>query len=310
MKKTFILFGLMLLLAACNPTVSQEAVEKILHEQLGVPTSIEISAPELEGDFYKVTLKSEGQEQALYLTKDLKRVITQMIDLDEMKKEQEAAQKAQQIAAEQAAAELTKSNKPQVELFVMSHCPYGTQIEKGILPVLDLLGDKIDFELKFCDYAMHGEVELTEQLVQYCVQKNQPEKLQAYLGCFLRAGEGAQCVTEVALDAAQLATCIDTTDQEYQVMANFADQSTWKGSYPTFNVYAEDNAKYGIQGSPSLVINGKNVNASRSSQSLLDLICAGFENAPEECSTELETAVPAPGFGFDGTGAATDASCG
>ena len=36
-----------------------------------------------------------------------------------------------------------KKEKPEVELFVMSHCPFGTQIEKGMLPVARLLGDKI-----------------------------------------------------------------------------------------------------------------------------------------------------------------------
>ena len=36
---------------------------------------------------------------------------------------------------------------PEVELFIMSHCPYGTQTMKGIVPVVELLGDKIDFEL-------------------------------------------------------------------------------------------------------------------------------------------------------------------
>ncbi|MBU3941884.1 MAG: hypothetical protein KKF74_03150, partial [Nanoarchaeota archaeon] len=49
---------------------------------------------------------------------------------------------------------MPKKDKPEVELFVMSHCPYGTQIEKGMLPVARLLGDKIDFNIRFCSYAM------------------------------------------------------------------------------------------------------------------------------------------------------------
>ena len=57
-------------------------------------------------------------------------------------------------------SEITKSDKPKVELFVMSYCPYGTQIEKGIIPAVQALGDKIDFNLKFVNYSMHGKKEL------------------------------------------------------------------------------------------------------------------------------------------------------
>jgi len=35
-----------------------------------------------------------------------------------------------------AAQELPKTAKPKVELFVMSHCPYGTQAEKAMIPVV------------------------------------------------------------------------------------------------------------------------------------------------------------------------------
>ncbi|HTY44247.1 MAG TPA: hypothetical protein VMC80_03315, partial [Patescibacteria group bacterium] len=42
-----------------------------------------------------------------------------------------------------------KTDKPTVELFVMSYCPYGTQMEKAIIPVLNLLKDKVNFTLRF-----------------------------------------------------------------------------------------------------------------------------------------------------------------
>ena len=88
-----------------------------------------------------------------------------------------------------SAAEVKKNDKPTVELFVMSHCPYGTQIEKGIIPAIEALGDKVDFNLKFCSYAMHGEQELREELNQYCIQKEQKDKLLPYLKCFLKEGK-------------------------------------------------------------------------------------------------------------------------
>ena len=71
---------------------------------------------------------------------------------------------------------MEKKEVPVVEAFVMSHCPYGTQFEKGFVKVWDVLGKKADFEVKFCDYAMHGKKEIDEQLLQYCIQEDSKAK--------------------------------------------------------------------------------------------------------------------------------------
>jgi hypothetical protein len=196
-------------------------------------------------------------------------------------------------------ATIEKSEKPKVELFVMSHCPYGTQIEKGILPVLETLGDNIEFTLKFCSYAMHGEKELQEQLRQYCIQKEEPNNLLAYLTCFLKEGNSENCVAATNIDTENLVTCITTTDTEYEVISNYADKSTWlSGAYPLFDVHKTDNEDYGIKGSPGLVINGTVAsNVSRDPASLLSTICNAFDEKPEECNTTVSSDVPAPGFG-------------
>lgn len=210
-----------------------------------------------------------------------------------------------------APEELPKTDKPVVELFVMSHCPYGTQIEKGILPVIDTLGDKIDYELKFCDYAMHGKTELDEQLTQYCVQRQGKDKIQAYLSCFLEdESKSEECLGEIGIDRGQLDSCIAQTDEEYSVSADFEDKSTWSnGRFPLFKVYQEDNDKYGVGGSPTLIVNGVKASSGRDSASLLATICGAFNSPPEECNAELSSEAPAPGFGFDGSGSNTNASC-
>ncbi len=206
---------------------------------------------------------------------------------------------------------MQKLDKPTVELFVMSHCPYGTQIEKGMLPVAELLGDKIDFEVKFCSYAMHGKTEIDEQLSQYCIQKESAGKYLPYLRCFLAAGKSADCVANVSIDAQKLSACISATDAAYNVSRDFNDKSTWlSGAYPTFAVFAADNEKYGIQGSPGLVINGVVAKTGRDSASLLEAVCVGFKQKPAECSQNLSSAAPSAGFGWSGSGSSTDASCG
>lgn len=210
-----------------------------------------------------------------------------------------------------AGADLPKTDKPVVELFVMSHCPYGTQMEKGILPVANLLKDKIDFQLKFVDYAMHGEKEIKEQLNQYCIITEQETKLNSYLSCFLEAGDGASCLTKTGIDQRKMNSCVAKADKEFNVTSRFEDpkKPDWKGSYPPIDFFADDNAKYGVGGSPTLIINGVESSSNRDSASLLSTICSAFSDAPSECQTELSSATPAPGFGTGTTDAGADATC-
>lgn len=252
-----------------------------------------------EGDLYKLKVMANNQEIESYLSKDGEKFFPQVMIIADIMKQVEEQKNAQTGAPEtQPVAEAPKADNVSVELFVMSHCPYGTQIEKGILPVVKALGDKIDFKLKFCDYAMHGEKELKEQMNQYCIDKNEPAKLLAYLECFLEADDSAGCLKKASIDQAKLDACVAATDKEFKVMEGFNDKSTWlNGNFPKFDVFKSDVTKYGVQGSPSLVINGAKVNSGRDAASLLKSICSGFNNPPAECNSQLSSDTPAPGFG-------------
>jgi len=271
-----------------------------------------------EGGLYKVVVAmTNGQEINSYLSKDGKKFFPQVMDIEETKKAADAKKgDAPATDAEKPSAEVTKKAKANVELFVMSHCPFGTQMEKGIIPVLETLGDKVDFTLKFCDYSMHGEKELKEQLTQYCIQKDEKSKLLPYLKCFLgsTAGEASEsdaCIKKVGLDANKIKTCTASTDTKFKVSANFADKATYKGSFPIFDIYKADNAKYGVGGSPTLVINGEKISASRDSKSLLSTICSGYDKAPDACKKALSADSPSAGFGYGAAAAGgSAASCG
>lgn len=320
MKKIFILgLSCLALLSGCSllggsKTLSLDEAkakaEKFINENLVQPGSnVTIKNITDEGDLYKLVVGlSTGQEVTSYLTKDGDKFFPQVIDIAAIENEATNTNQNSQTN-EPASQNIVKSEKPKVELFVMSYCPYGTQIEKGLLPVLDLLGNKMDFELKFCNYAMHDKKEIDEQLVQYCVQKEQPEKLKSYLYCFLESGKSAECLSSARVDSAKVASCASATDQTYKVTEKFNDKNSWSSKYPPFDVFSEDNAKYGVEGSPTLVINGQKINASRDSQSLLTTICSAFNNPPQECSQELSKTAPAPGFGFSGSGSNAAADC-
>ena len=151
-----------------------------------------------------------------------------------------------------------------------------------------------------------------EQLNQYCIQKEQDDKLLKYLTCFLEAGKGDSCLDEVGIDRTALTTCTQAADAEFGIMAAFNDQASWlSGRYPLFNTDADLNQQYAVGGSPTLVVNGAKANSGRDSASLLRTVCAAFNEAPEECNTELSSGSPSPGFGFTETeGAAIAATCG
>lgn len=265
-----------------------------------------------EYDLYKLKMDiGSGQMVDSYLSRDGKLFFPQALDVAEVRGEM--ANTNTDTGGENQPAvtqDIPKSEKPAVELFVMSYCPYGLQMEKGLFPVVDLLGDKIDFELKFNDYIMHGEQEIEENLVQYCIQKEEKNKLNDYMDCFVKAGDTESCLVEAGVNKSKNDACVEATDKEYKVMENFANNVGYTGSYPGFDVYKEDNDRYGVGGSPTLIINGVEVSAARDSASLLQTICGAFENAPEECNnTDLPTATPSAGLGVGTANTAVAAAC-
>lgn len=270
---------------------------------------ISIDSMKDEGDMYSMKLNVGGRVYDSYARKDGSLLFPSAMDMN---------QKIEEAAAQPADTNIPKTDKPVVELFVMSHCPYGTQAEKGMLPAVRALGDSVDFQIKFVYYAMHGEKEVKEQLTQYCIQSEQPAKYLGYLACFLNdsAGQGSadasdECIASLGIDTKKLDTCMTEADEEFDIMKSLEDKSTWlSGRFPLFNTDKAANDKYQIGGSPTLVINGVTSNAGRDSASYLAAICNAMTTPAAECETQLSATAPGPGFGYDSVGAAQAAGCG
>ncbi|MFA5062105.1 MAG: hypothetical protein WC526_03080 [Patescibacteria group bacterium] len=209
-----------------------------------------------------------------------------------------------------AAATVTKSAKPKVELFVMAYCPYGLQMEKAYLPAWDLLKNKADITVKFVDYAMHGLKEIEENTRQYCIQKEQPTKYISYLKCFTGKDDFQSCLTSAGVDVSKLNSCVDATNKTYGIMDKYNDQSTWlSGQYPLYPIYTDLNTQYGVQGSPTLVINGTQADANRTAEGVKEAICASFTNQPSECNTTLDNTSYSAGFGYTAGANTGSADC-
>jgi hypothetical protein len=282
-----------------TPDAAKAKAEKFINSflmQSGSKATIKDISTEY--GLYKLKIDIVSDVVESYLTKDGKLFFPQALDIDQVTSSASSTTNTgTSTPAAPAATVSVKSDKPAIELFVMSYCPYGTQIEKGILPVLAALGNKIKFELKFCNYAMHGQKELTENLNQYCIEQEQPTKLNSYLGCFLESSDSATCVTSTGVNKSKMDACAAKTDQQYKVMDNFNNKVGYQGEYPSFNVQKDDNTKYNVGGSPTLIINGQDISTNRDPASLLKTICSAFNNQPKECQTVLSSASPAAGFG-------------
>src|SRR3989339_2067295 len=210
------------------------------------------------------------------------------------------------------ASNLPKNSKPKVELFVMSYCPFGLQMEKAAAPAWELLKNKADISVKFVSYAMHGLKEIEENTRQYCIQQNQPAKFQAYLTCFTGKDDYKGCLAQTGISEGSLTSCVNSTNDKFKTLVKYNDQTTWlSGRYPVYPIDGDLNTKYDVQGSPTLVINGAQVEGvNRTADGVKKAICAAFNNPPAECGTTLAAAAFGAGFGYDTAGnASAGAEC-
>lgn len=253
------------------------ALMELAKAQIG---DIEILNVEKESGLYNIFYSSSQGNGSVYMTLDGKNLANLMPI--EMQDSSSNDQKKQDIP---------KSDKPSVELFVMTHCPYGTQAEKGIIPTIKTLDENADIKIRFVHYFMH-EPEKTETPRQVCIREEQSDKYLDYLECFLEDGDSDRCLTKAGIDKTKMNECISSgkSDEYYK-----KDSELSEG--------------YGVSGSPTLVINGQITSSGRDSASYLNAICQAFNNSPEKCDSKLSSASPSPGFGWGETGSSTTAQC-
>jgi hypothetical protein len=247
---------------------------------------------ENSGDFYLVTVKYQEQEIPVYMTKDGNYYTTTLIPL----------LTNMTSNTDSGTAEIPKTEKPSVELYVFTYCPYGTQMEKAVIPVIKLLGDKIDFKIRQIG-AMHGDFEKVEAERQLCIEKNYPAKFLDYVLAFAEdanCSTGADsCVTtkvnalfsKLGIDASKINTCM-----------------TSEGA-ALYDAEVKNAGENGVSGSPTLLINGVTASpSSRSPEAVKETICEAFSSVPTQCSQKLSTTSASAGFGTSGS-SSSSASC-
>jgi hypothetical protein len=225
------------------------------------------------------------------------------LELDPAKKAAEAARKAEEARTAQQRANTalgvdTTDNKPHIDFFVMSYCPYGNQAEEAIEPVYQNLKDKAIFNPRYIVSkksegvysSMHGDQEFNQDIREICVNKYMG--IDAYFKFVLAMNKDCtsknadSCWENVAkslsLDTAKIKTC---QQNEASALADAEIALT---------------SALSVSGSPTVFVEGKKYSGSRTAQGFQQALCQGFTTAPSECSTVLSgqaAAAPAGGCG-------------
>ena len=191
-----------------------------------------------------------------------------------------------------------------VDFYVMSYCPYGNQAEELLDQVYAVIGSKAAFNPHYVIYAnyqgggpnycmdngnycsMHGIQELNQGIRELCVNK--------YMGIasyfeFVKA-MNKQC------SASNADSCWEAVATGLKMDTAKIKQCEQSEGLELVKAEKALNDQLGVQGSPTVFINGVQYSGARSVEGFLGGICAKFTDKPVECDTVVtETPVAASG---------------
>ena len=228
------------------------------------------------GNLYQVTVSFQGQSIPVFVSKDGKYFIQGAVPMEAS---------AQTPTQQQPPQDIVKSDKPEVELFVWSYCPYGVQAQGPLAEVVKTLGTSADFEAVLY-HDGHGAYETQQNKIQACIQEIAKDKYWDYATGFVDdiypivsqsrdidedKSESIKLMKSLGIDDSAVMDCVDKRGTE--LIAEHVSRAQ----------------EYGVTGSPSVVINGVKVNVARNAEALKTAVCNAFNTAPSDCSTTLDS---------------------
>jgi len=248
---------------------------------------------------YKISLSLGSQVYESYMTKDGKALFPSAYDLSNW------TPSAVNPTPSQTTPNTTaypKSDKPNMQFFVMAFCPYGQQAETGLKGAFDALGNSVDWEPHYVIYdnycaggrcnaadycsdanqtycSMHGIKELNEDVRQLCIWKYYNSSVWwnyvSAVNSRCSVGDIDTCWLGVAnstgINATKISAC--QLNESAQLLAN--DKQV--GDILS------------VQGSPTLFLNGQSYSGGRSPEAIKTALCGAFSNPPASCGTTLSS---------------------
>lgn len=182
-------------------------------------------------------------------------------------------------------AQISKSERPTVELYIFSYCPAGVQALHSFAPVGQLFEGKADIRVRFFS-DMHGSHELQQNKIQECIQQIDPAKYWAYAAKHVEStypkcgatrdiscdkNESVKLMDQLGINSTAVMSCVEQNgDALYSADVSAANALM-------------------MSASPSLAVNGKSFGSQfdRSSEGIKALVCSAFTNPPAECNQTL-----------------------
>ena len=306
-----IYYGMQLNEKKSSKQVADKTIEFINSNLLQPGTTASLTSMTEENGLYELKIKVGTAEPEVYVTKNGKLLFIQgVIDMSPASTSTSTANQTQNNNTPKDTCEtLTKAKNPALEAFVVSSCPFGLQMQRVLSEIVknipSLASDiKVEYIGAVTDNkitSMHGDAEAQENLRQICIREEQASKYWNYVGCYIKAGDSASCLTSSGVDKTKLNSCVSDSSKGLKyAQADFAGA-----------------AQYGVSGSPTLILNGKKVSefdfGGRTAQAVKTLLCCGAQTQPGVCSQTLSTTSAATSFSttYSGTAASNNsASCG
>ena len=183
-----------------------------------------------------------------------------------------------------------------IQLFVMSHCPYGTMAEKALDEVLGAIPSLKFGGLYFIANdagngsftSLHGANEVAEDLRQVCIIRYYPGKIMNYTVCiaanYTNSGSIWQnCSNSMGIDTSRIEGCSTGDEGKALLKENIALSNS-----------------LGIYTSPTLLVNNNTLFNSVSADQMKQVVCA-YNPAMSGCNKTLSGAgTTAPSGGCAG----------
>jgi hypothetical protein len=252
----------------------------------------------------------------LYANKE-KLILGQVFDLSTALPKPEPANNTQKPVETQA----VKSDKPVVDLYVMSFCPFGNKAEDTMKPVYDLLKAKADFRVHYIVSTGSAEQICAPYIaggryktVADCTSGYLEPKCKKYGSEWICSLHGDIETVQNVREACVLKEYNSDKFWSFMTYVNTncgSNGACWEAGATTAGI---DTAKVnacvassslelmkanaaladaaGAGGSPTLIINGvENAVAYQygNSEAYKQAVCNSFNTAPSECSTSLST---------------------
>jgi hypothetical protein len=176
-----------------------------------------------------------------------------------------------------------------VEFFVMSKCPFAAQVEQQITPVIEKMGERVDFRLDYIGsgtgdgfHSLHGESEVRGDKIQLCAAKLFPARYLKMISCMNENQRGIPdgwrtCANRADIAAEPIAACADGPDGAALLTESFKRSSARRA-----------------QGSPTMYFAGKRYNGPRGEQAFARAICRVIGSDPPDICAELPKPVSVP----------------